>query len=235
MSDSVQQSSTESGLFNPGEILDYAKQVITDPVGFFQRMPRKGGYAKPVVFVVAVAVLTALVQAIMAMFGLGAVGLLTASFASLVLLPVLAIVGSFIGAAILFVIWKLMGSEEDFETAYRCAAYAYGYAPVAALLGAIPYLGTLVQVLWPALLLALATIHVHGRSPGLAYGVFGALGVLALVSLLGAEFAGRQLVSNLETLSQEMEQSYSDEELKAALEQAEKALERLKDTSGNGE
>lgn len=228
MSDNMQQPAAESGAFNPGEILDNAKQVITDPVGFFQRMPRKGGYAKPVVFVVAIAVVTALVQAIMGMFGLGAVGLLTASFAGLVLLPVLAIVGSFIGAAILFVIWKLMGSEEDFETAYRCAAYAYGYAPVAALVSGIPYVGTLVQVAWPVLLLALATIYVHGRKPGLAWGVFGTLGIVAVISMLSAEVAGRKIVSNLEQLSQDMEENYSEEDARAALEEAEKAFEMFR-------
>ena len=223
-----QATGENTGIFNPGEILGNARQVIMDPVGFFRRMPKKGGYAQPLAFVVIIALATALVQAVMALIGLGGAGGFVASLAGLILLPVMAVIGSFIGAAILFVIWKLMGSEEDFETAYRCAAYAYGYAPVAALVSGIPYVGTLVQVAWPVLLLALATIYVHGRKPGLAWGVFGTLGVVAVISMLSAEVAGRKIVSNLEQLSQDMEENYSEEDARAALEEAEKAFEMFR-------
>jgi uncharacterized membrane protein YdjX (TVP38/TMEM64 family) len=41
-----------------------------------------------------------------------------AGFGAIIFMPIAVAIGSFIGAAILFVIWKLMGSQEDYETAY---------------------------------------------------------------------------------------------------------------------
>ncbi len=218
-----QTPAAEPGAFNFGEIFKYEKQVIMDPAGFFRRMPRQGGYLGPMIFVVAIAVATAIVQIAMSMIGLGSAGIFTASLAGLVLLPVFSVVGSFLGAAILFVIWKIMGSKENFETAYRCAAYAYGYAPVAAVVSGVPYLGTVVQVLWPAVLLALATIYVHERKPGLAWGVFGGLGIIAAISMIGMETAAYKISGNLEKMSQSLEE-YEDEEGKEALQDVEKAL-----------
>ncbi len=213
MSESIGRNpASDSGAFNPAMILDYTKRVITDPAGFFQQMPRKGGFGAPLIYVIVIAVITAAVQAILGMIGFGPAGMFATGIAGLVLLPILAAMGSFIGAAILFVIWKLMGSEEDYETAYRCAAYAYGYAPVAALVSGIPYAGTLVQILWPTVLIVLATIHVHGRKPALAWGVFGVLGILAAVSMLGTEIAARRFITELENASQQMEHKYGDDE-----------------------
>ena len=213
MSESIGRNpASDSGAFNPAMILDYTKRVITDPAGFFQQMPRKGGFGAPLIYVIVIAVITAAVQAILGMIGFGPAGMFATGIAGLVLLPILAAMGSFIGAAILFVIWKLMGSEEDYETAYRCAAYAYGYAPVAALVSGIPYAGTLVQILWPTVLIVLATIHVHGRKPALAWGVFGVLGILAAVSMLGTKIAARRFITELENASQQMEHKYGDDE-----------------------
>jgi len=167
------------------------------------------------------------VQLVLGMVGLGPMGGFATGVAALVLLPILAVIGSFIGAAILFVIWKLMGSEEDYETAYRCAAYAYGYAPVAALVSGIPYVGTLVQVLWPTALIALATIHVHGRKPALAWGVFGILGILAALSLLGTEIAARRIMSGLEDSARQMQHRYGDKEGESSPEEAGRAVKDL--------
>ncbi len=228
MSESIGRNpASDSGAFNPAMILDYTKRVITDPAGFFQQMPRKGGFGAPLIYVIVIAVITAAVQAILGMIGFGPAGMFAAGIAGLVLLPILAAIGSFIGAAILFVIWKLMGSEEDYETAYRCAAYAYGYAPVAALVSGIPYIGTLVQILWPTVLIVLATIHVHGRKPALAWGVFGILGILAAVSMLGTEIAARRFMSELESASQQMKHEYGGKDGEFTPEDAGRAVKDL--------
>ena len=62
--------------------------------------------------------------------------------------PFFAVIGSFIGAAVMFVIWKLMGSEQNFEAAYRCVAHATAIYPVMAVVGLIPYIGTVIGVVW---------------------------------------------------------------------------------------
>ena len=54
----------------------------------------------------------------------------------IIFMPIAVAIGSFIGGAILFIIWKLMGSQEDYETAYRCGAYLMALAPITAIIGA---------------------------------------------------------------------------------------------------
>jgi len=192
----------------PGKML----AVILRPAEFFRDMPKTGGYMEPLVFAVAMAVLMAVVMGIVGMIGFGAVGMLAMGFFGVIVLPVMVAIGSFIGAGIIFVIWKLMGSSEGYETAYRCVAHSYAYAPIAALVAGVPYLGSLVQILWPMALLALASIHVHGRSPKLSWGVFGVLGLLGAFSMLSGEYAVRQLGDSMEGWSQQMEEKYGNPE-----------------------
>lgn len=45
--------------------------------------------------------------------------------ASLILIPVAIGMFGFVAATALFVIWKALGSNQDFETAYRCFAYGF--------------------------------------------------------------------------------------------------------------
>ncbi|MDX8408179.1 MAG: YIP1 family protein [Mariprofundaceae bacterium] len=186
----------------PGQMVE----VIRNPVGFYKQMPKTGGFVEPLVFMVAMAVLTAVVLAIAGMVGFGPVGMMAMGFVGLIILPIMVAIFGFVGAAIMFVIWKIMGSNEDFETAYRCVAYSYSYAPVAALVSGIPYLGTLVSTLWPMALMAIASMHVHGRSQGLSWGVFGVLGLLFALSSLSIEMAAHKMQSGMQDWSQQMEQ-----------------------------
>jgi hypothetical protein len=62
----------------------------------------------------------AIVMTILSFLGLGRIGAMATGVGSLIFLPISALIGSFIAAAILYVVWKLMGSEEPYETSYRC-------------------------------------------------------------------------------------------------------------------
>ncbi len=197
--------------------------VILNPVGFYRQMPKTGGFADPLAFAILMAVLVAVVMALLGMIGFGPVGMLAMGMFGIIVLPVMVAIGSFIGAGVVFVIWKLMGSEEDYETAYRCVAYAYACAPATALVAGIPYLGSLVQIAWPMALLAIASIEVHGREPRLAWGVFGLLALLGAFSSLSAEYAVRHLGDGLEGWSQRMEEKYGNPE-EMTPEQAGKAV-----------
>jgi len=185
--------------------------VITNPVKFFsQSMPRSGGYIEPLVFMVVMAAVTALVMAIAGMLGFGPVGMMAMGFVGVIMLPIMVAIFGFVGAAILFVIWKIMGSNENFETAYRCMAFGYAYAPVAALVSGVPYLGTILSSLWPMALMAIASIHVHGRSSKASWAVFGILGLILAFMGIGAEKTGRDFNNSLEGWSQQMEEKYGD-------------------------
>lgn len=212
------QSSMLSAI--PGRML----KVITNPVEFYASdMPKSGGFVEPLVFMVVMAAVTALVMAIAGLIGFGPVGMMAMGFVGVILLPIMVAIFGFIGAAILFVIWKVMGSSENFETAYRCMAFSYAYAPVAALVSGVPYFGALVSALWPMVLMAIASIHVHGRTPRASWAVFGILGLLFAFMGVGAEKAGREMSGSLEGWSQQMNEKYGDPD-KMTPEEAGKAL-----------
>jgi len=197
--------------------------VILKPMGFFPDMPKTGGYVEPLVFMVVMAVLSALVMAIAGMIGFGPVGMMAMGFVGVIVVPMMAAIFGFVAAAIMFVIWKVMGSSENFETAYRCVAFSYAYAPVAALVSGIPYLGTLVSALWPMALLAIASIHVHGRSTNASWGVFGILGLVLALMGISAEYTGRQMVNSLESWNKQVEEKYGNQD-EMTPEQAGKAV-----------
>lgn len=186
--------------------------VILKPTEFFPDMPKTGGYVEPLIFMVVMAALTAVAMAIAGMIGFGPVGMMAMGFVGVIILPIAVAIFGFVAAAIMFVIWKLMGSNEEFETAYRCVAYGYAYAPVAALVSGVPYLGTLISTLWPMALMALASIHVHGRSTNASWAVFGILGLVFAVMGIGAEKAGREIASSFENMSRQMDQKSGNPE-----------------------
>ncbi len=186
-------------------VLQDAIKVITNPVGFYRNMPKTGGFADPVIFVLVMAVMMGLLIAIFSLFGASVIGAMAAGFSALIFMPIFALVGSFIGAAILFVIWKLMGSSESYETAYRCVAYAAAIYPIMAVLGLIPYIGTLVGIAWGVYLMIVASIEVHQLNRKTAYTVFGILGALLIVMNLGSEMAARKMTAKVEGLEKQFE------------------------------
>lgn len=182
-----------------------AIKVITNPVEFYQNMKKSGGYVEPLVFMVALSVVAGVLSAVLSLIGFGMATAMTAGVIAVIVIPIFVIIFSFIGAGIAHVIWKMMGSQEVFETTFRCVAYTAAIAPINAVLGVIPYLGSIVAALWPMVLLAIASIHVHRRSTQLSWGVFGALGILLVLMGLGSERATRQMADEMQDWQQMME------------------------------
>lgn len=188
------------------EIPALAKKVITDPVGFYQDMPKSGGLINPLIFMVVLSLVAGVLSAVLSLFGLGVAGAMAGGLIAIILVPIFVVIFGFIGAAIAYVIWKMMGSQEDFETAFRCVAYTAAITPITAVLSLIPYIGSLASALWPMALLALASIHVHRRSVQASWAVFGALGIIFALIGVSGEQANRQLMSGMEDLQDMIEQ-----------------------------
>ncbi|MFQ5549080.1 MAG: YIP1 family protein [Woeseia sp.] len=183
-----------------------AIRLITNPVGFYQGMAKSGGLVEPLIFMVVLAVVAGVLSAVLSLAGFGMAGAMAGGLIAIILVPVFVVIFGFVGAAIAYVIWKMMGSQQDFETAFRCVAYTAAIAPVTAVLNLVPYIGSLASALWPMALLAIASIHVHRRSVQVSWAVFGIIGViLAFISVSG-EYTSRQLVSGMEDWQEMLEQ-----------------------------
>ncbi len=191
--------------FDLSTVIEQAKQVITDPAGFYRGMAKSGGFSDPLIFALVMAAIAGAILAVLSIVGLTPLG--SAGLSMIIFLPIGVAIGGFIAAAVMFVIWKLMGSPEDYETAYRCVAYTTAILPILAVLSIIPYLGTLVRVIWGTWLMITASTEVHDRSKQTATIMCGILAVLGIVMGLGAERGQRALQGQLENQAERMEQS----------------------------
>ena len=218
----------ETSSFNISKVIDDAVKVITQPVDFYRTMPKTGGYAEPLIFVLVMAAATGIILTFFSFFGGGRMGGMAMGWAAVIMLPIMALIGSFVGAAIMFVIWKLMGSPEPYETAYRCVAYATAIYPVTAVISLIPYLGTAIAVVWGTYLMVIASTEVHMRARNTALIVFGILGFLMLMFNVSGEMAARRFESQLEHMGTSMQnlEDMSPEEAGKAVGEFLKGMEK---------
>ncbi len=177
--------------FNVNDIINKVVAILTKPAAFFKEMPKKGGFADPILFVVVTGVVTGIISAIINLIKPGGAGF-GASIAMLIVVPVMWVIFSFIGAGILFVIWKLMGSTENYETAYRCTAYISVLAVIGTIVDLIPYIGFLVMLGAETYYLVLASVNVHNMEAKKAWLVFGiTAAILAIIGISGQMAASK--------------------------------------------
>lgn len=195
---------TEATKFDINQVINTVKAVITTPVNYFQTMPKTGGLTEPLIFALVMGAVAGLISAILS-FMSAPVGMMAYGIGAIIFVPIAALIGAFIGAAILFVIWKLMGSEENYETAFRCMAAIMAIYPITALVALIPYVGAIVSVAWSTYLVIEASVGVHGRERKTAQLVFGIIGALMLLMNLSGERAARNMASHMEEMGAQFE------------------------------
>lgn len=173
---------------DPAGIVQTALASLSDPAAFYRAMPREGGWTEPMVFVLAMAFLSAVAggAAHLLLSGRSSSGLLAAG---------LVVGGSVLGPLFVLLfsafchgIWRVLGSRASFETSMRCVAYTSSLVPLQALLGAVPVAGALMGMAafgYRLYMLGVASVEVHGlpRNRVLAAGA-----ILIGGSLLAAAF-----------------------------------------------
>lgn len=182
-------------------ILNTAMAVIKTPVAFYGTLAKTGGFVGPAAFVAVMGMVAGVLHAIGGMLYPGSGATVAVAIGSVILTPLLFVVGSFIGGAILFLIWKLMGSAESYETAYRCGAYASAIAPITALVGLIPFAGALAEVGWMSFLMVTASVQVHKLAARTAWLVFGIIAAILLFGSISAQFSDRRVARDFDEWS----------------------------------
>ncbi len=180
------------------KIVQIALKILKTPVAFYQTMPKSGGFLEPMLFVIMMAIAVGLIMTLFSILGLGMHGGMVAGFGAILFTVAASIISSFIGAAILFVIWKLMGSNESYEVSYRCIAYASVVYPIVAILSPIPYIGSILSTLLGTILMIIASIEVHHVNPKTAYIVFCVLGIVAALTNISNEMVVRSMAEQTE-------------------------------------
>jgi hypothetical protein len=194
--------------FDINAIIAAALTIIKQPARYFREMPKTGGFVDPLIFAIVMSLTAGILAGLLSFFG-SPVGFLAYGLAAIIFVPIFTVIGLFIGGGILFVIWKLMGSEEDYEASFRCAAALTAISPITAVLNLIPYVGTIVSLAWGAYLLIEASVAVHNRTRRTAQLVFGILAAIGILVNVSAERAARSFSDEAERLNRMLEQ-YSD-------------------------
>lgn len=221
----------ESKAIDFAKIPQTAIKVVTTPAEFFREMPKTGGFVEPLVFMMIMGAISGLIgglfQAVSNLLGLHLYAGMQMGVASIILLPIIFALGSavfgFVSAAILFVIWKLMGSNESFETAYRCVAYLAALSPITTVLGIIPYIGGAIGLVIITFYLVTASVQTHGIAAQRAWLVFGILAAIFIVFSVSAQIAARRFARNMEQAAESWKGA--SEEMRKAAEEMQKNME----------
>lgn len=233
--------------FDLKEIVETAIKVLTSPQTFFREMAKRGGYVKPLIFMIVMGVVGGLIQSLFNIIGLRVATGLAMGVASIILVPIVIAIFGFVGAAILYLIWKLMGSQEEYETAYRCAAYISALTPITCVLGIVPYIGGAVGVALAMYFTIIASIEVHRIPSQKAWLVFGIIGAILILLNITGEISSRRMVREAGKFQKQMEKTTKEmqkqvegatkemqkateeatKEMQKATEEATKALEEL--------
>lgn len=170
-----------------------ALRVIKSPTDFFKAMPKSGGYFEPFVFAVCMGLVAGIIQLFWRFLGFGFGSSASAEMNPVVSMLIASVIGTFIGGAIFFVIWKLMGSRENYETSYRCMAYFMALAPITAIFSVIPYAGTIINMSIFVFYIVAASTNVHNIAVKKSWLVFGIIGIVLALFNLNSEYALRNI------------------------------------------
>ena len=154
------------------------KEVMQRPSDFYRRMPETGGYADPLTFAAISLIIYALLTAFLTVLfgrqmymegmyggmydgmygevrGLGFFAILM----SVIITPIIGIISLFIEAAILYVIYKVLGGSGSYEGTVRFISYATAVL----VLSWIPVIGWIVGI-YGIYLYIVGGMHVHDVS-----------------------------------------------------------------------
>ena len=159
-------------------------QVLTNPSGFFRHMPRGAEFKPAMVFLAVTGFLAGLAYFLLAMLSLKPYESMGQALLGVVIYPLVTIAMAFVSSAVIMIIWRFMGSGENYRTAFSCLAYMSAISPLTTLIDAVPKVGSLVGFAWGAYLLVAASVEVHGLTRKNAWLVFGVLGAVFYILTL---------------------------------------------------
>jgi hypothetical protein len=140
--------------------------VVLRPVEFFRGILRQGDLINPLIFAIICYEVSAILGGLLRLVGIGATNQNFGGFlASIILAPILAAIGLFIGAGILhLLVMLIVGSRNSgFEATFRVVAYS----AVTSLVSWIPFIGGILS-LYGIYLAIVGIREVHNTTTGKA-------------------------------------------------------------------
>ncbi len=172
------------------------------PETYFSRIDPNGGFANPISMIVLWSLFSAPLAGAVAFIksGLWSVGLMSV-IGGMIMLPIMAIILSFIGAGIYHVLCQFLGGTSSFRGSYGVVASMSALMPASTLLGLVPYAGVVIPQLASLYLMVMAAAALHRIAKKKAWLVFGGLTAFWLLLSLSVTIAAKRLKVSLDNLS----------------------------------
>ena len=141
------------------------QRVVLQPVDFFRGVPRRGDFINPLIFAIICYEVYTILSGLFALAGIAGRQGFGAFIISLILAPIGAAIGLFIGAGILhLLVMLIVGSgNSGYEATFRVVAYA----AVTSLVSWIPFIGWIAS-LYGIYLAIIGIREVHATTTGRA-------------------------------------------------------------------
>lgn len=208
------------------------KEILVAPRTFYAGMPARGGVAEALIFLLVLEVIAGIVKGAFYMITGGQAPATMYVLWGVMFYPFAVALLSFAVAGVLWLVWFLLGSRLPYETAYRCFAFTAAIAPVTTLLGAVPYLGWGVHLLWTFALLAIASEEVHELPRLRSRLTFGVLGVLLVAGWGYLEYTARNYPERLAPQLREGEMPMEGEGASERRRRMQQGMERAQEPAG---
>jgi hypothetical protein len=143
------------------KFIEDTRKFYTEPVDFFNNMEKQGGFLEPIVYISIMGALAGIIYIIWSLFSRLMPLAFPVSLSFLIILPLNSVISAVIVAALLHLLWLIMGSKEEFETSFRCVAAISALIPLGAVLGALPIAGNIIYIWIAAFYLVMASNKVH--------------------------------------------------------------------------
>lgn len=178
------QPAAEYVAFGPKRIFINATAMFKDAPDFFSRLDPEAGYGPAISTIATWGAISGVLTLLLAFVKPAPFGVLV-SAAQVVVLPIMAIIMSWIAAGIFHVVCLVLGGKAGYKSSYQVITAMSALFPISTVLGAIPF-GTVPIQLYGLFLSVSAAHAVHTVSKGKAWAVFG---ILTGIGVLGSVFA----------------------------------------------
>ncbi|HOW28350.1 MAG TPA: YIP1 family protein [Elusimicrobiota bacterium] len=176
--------------------------MLKGPRQYFQSIPLSGGFLKPVLFAAGWYYISSAVDFVVARFRpppqmvplpLGVdpkMFRLAVDLGWLLVGAWFIVLVLFAAAGFFYVIWRLLGSKQNYEVSFRCIAYMAPLTVISSIMGIVPFL-PIVAVFYGLYLVINASIETHQIKPVRAWVVWGLCASLFLLISLALGIANR--------------------------------------------
>lgn len=205
---------TEKKVFNFQEFINDSKEILVNPKGYFEKMPKSGGLGEPIIKAIIYAGVAGVFAMLWSLLIFPAFfGAATAASTAFISSLIVGIIGVFVGGLIILILSLICGGDDNFEANLRVAASLMVFMPISAFLNVISAVSLSLSmivslvvnlyalyVLYHGLVFALKGNEKPAKTIGLVLG-----GILLLFTLVGS-CANKVADKRIEKWNRAMEQ-----------------------------